>query len=150
MKIKRTIRKLQRGFSLVTAIFLLVVLSALGAMMLTFFSAQQQSSALDVMGVRAYQAARAGVEWGAFQIIQSGVAGGAFATACMPGPTTSPAPALGGTLSVFNVAVSCSAVSSVEGTTSVAVYNITSTATYGGTPGQPDYVERVINVTVAQ
>lgn len=150
MGVKSTIRKLQRGFSLVTAIFLLVVLSALGAMMLTFFSAQQQSSALDVMGVRAYQAARAGVEWGAFQVIQSNVAGPVFANGCMPGPSTSSVPALGGTLSVFNVTVSCSAVSSVEGATSIAVYNITSTATFGGAPGQPDYVERVINVTVAQ
>ena len=57
--------KMQKGFSLVTAIFLLVVLATLGTLMVTFFSAQQQSSALDVMGTRAYQAARVGVEWAA-------------------------------------------------------------------------------------
>lgn len=150
MKIKRTIRKLQRGFSLVTAIFLLVVLSALGAMMMTFFTAQQQSSALDVMGTRAYQAARAGIEWGAFQVIQSGVAGGAFAAGCLPGPSTSTAPAMGGTLAQFNVSVTCTAASSVEAGATLTVYNLTAMATAGGAPGQPDYVERVINVTIAQ
>lgn len=146
-----TIRALQRGFSLVTAIFLLVVLSALGAMMLTFFAAQQQSSALDIMGARAYQAARAGIEWGAFHVIQSSVAdGGAFAASCLPGPATSPALTLGGTLSAFNVTVVCSATPHVEGAAQLTVYNITSTATYGGAPGQPDYVMRVIAVSIGK
>lgn len=144
-------RNLQRGFSLVTAIFLLVVLSALGAMMLTFFSAQQQGAALDVTGARAYQAARAGIEWGAFHVVRSAVAdGGVFAAACLPGPATSPPLALGGTLSAFNVAVSCSATSHTEAATTLVVYNLTSTAQYGTAAGQPDYVVRVINATIAK
>jgi MSHA biogenesis protein MshP len=139
MTARNTIHSLQRGFSLVTAIFLLVVLSALGAMMLTFFTAQQQSSALDVMGSRAYQAARAGIEWGAFQVMQSGVG-------CQPSSTVT----LGGTLSPFNVVVNCSTTSYTEAGSPVTVYNITSTAKSGGTPGQADYVERVIDVTIAR
>lgn len=149
MSAKHVIRRLQRGFSLVTAIFLLVVLSALGAMMLTFFSAQQQSSALDVMGTRAYQAARAGIEWGAFHVIQSSVAdGGAYAAACLGG-TNSPALALGGTLAPFNVVVACQAMAYSEASATVTVYQLTSTAKSGGQPGNSDYVERVVDATVA-
>lgn len=132
------IHGLQRGFSLVTAIFLLVVLSALGVMMLTFFSAQQQSSALDVMGARAYQAARAGVEWGAFQALQS--------SNCTPSSTL----ALGGTLAPFSVTVACQASAYSEAAATVTVYSLTSTAKYGGTPGKADYVERVIDATFAK
>lgn len=141
--------KLQQGFSLVTAIFLLVVLSGLGAVMMTFFTAQQQSSALDVLGARAYQASRAGIEWGAFQIIQSGVAGGVFAGACQPGPTSSTV-ALTNTRSGFNVNVRCSATSYVEGTNQLWVYSVSSVASTVGAAGQLDYVERQMSVTIAQ
>src|SRR5512135_2799967 len=79
--------KLSRGFALVTAIFLLVVLSALGAYLLSIASIQHTTAALDLMGARAYQAARAGIEWGAYQVLQN--SGGAYATACKPGPTSS-------------------------------------------------------------
>ncbi len=147
----KTMRNLQRGFSLVTAIFLLVVLASLGAVMMTFFTAQQQSSALDVMGARAYQASRAGIEWGAYQIIQSGVAGGAFASACQPGPTSQVLPALGGTLSPFAVTVGCSATAHSEAAATVTLYQVSSVAaTRGLAAGNPDYVERQMIVTIAQ
>ena len=143
-------RKAQKGFSLVTAIFLLVVLAGLGAAMTTFFTAQQQSSALDVLGSRAYQASRAGIEWGAYQVVQNSGVG--FATACQPGPTTQALPALAGTLSGFGVSVACSATSHVEAATTLWVYQLTSTASgvQGATPGSPDYVERQMQVTIAQ
>ena len=130
---------LQRGVSLITAIFLLVVLSALGVMMLTFFSAQQQSSTVDVLGARAYQAAKAGVDWGAFQVLQSGVG-------CVPTSNVT----LGGTLAPFQVVVNCSLNSYTEAGNPVTVYRIISTATSGGTPDQVGYVERVIDVTIAK
>lgn len=141
--------KHETGFSLVTAIFLLVVLSGLGAAMMTFFTAQQQSSALDVLGARAYQASRAGIEWGAYQIAQSGVAGGAFAGACQAGPTSQALPALTGTLADFSVSVNCGATSAVEAAATLWVYGITSTATRGAA-GSADYVERQIQATIAQ
>lgn len=56
-----------RGVGLITAIFLLVVIAALSVAMVTVFTTQQASSALDVQGSRAYQAARAGLEWGVFK-----------------------------------------------------------------------------------
>ena len=60
-------RRRQAGVGLVTAIFLLVVLAGLGVAMVGLFNAQQTSSNLDLQGARAYQAARAGLEWGLFQ-----------------------------------------------------------------------------------
>ncbi|MGZ8316012.1 MAG: pilus assembly PilX N-terminal domain-containing protein [Telluria sp.] len=55
------------GIGLVTAIFLLVVIMALSVAMVTIYTSQQNSSTLDVQGARAYQAARAGIEWGLFR-----------------------------------------------------------------------------------
>lgn len=147
--------KTQRGFSLVTAIFLLVVLAGLGAAMLTFSTAQQQSSTLDILGSRAYQASRAGIEWAAYQVVQA--SGATFSTGCrtiatQSAPQSSGALNLGGTLSAFSVSVSCYPASAVENATTVWLYNITSTASGvgGATAGSPDYVERQMTVTIAQ
>lgn len=144
--------KLQKGFSLVSAIFLLVVLAFLGAAMVTFSTNQQQTSAMDVMGARAYQAARAGIEWGAYQVLPGSAA--AFATGCRAGAvsTVLPAGTLAGTLSGFSVEVGCkstiaSEVSAATGT--VTVYSISSVAN-AGTLGQPDYVERQIQATIGK
>lgn len=57
----------EAGAGLVTAIFLLVVLAGLAAALVTLAGTQRQSAALDEQGARAYQAARAGIEWALFQ-----------------------------------------------------------------------------------
>jgi len=140
--------KKQRGFSLVSAIFLLVVVAALGTFAVTLSTTQQQSAALDVMGSRDYQAARAGIEWGAYQVLPASAA--AFATACRLGPTSSSV-AMTGTLSSFTVLVGCTATSAVEDTDTVWIYQLSSSAaTAGITMGNANYVERQINVTIAQ
>jgi MSHA biogenesis protein MshP len=66
----------QAGVGLVTAIFLLVVLAGLGVAMVSLFTTQQASADLDLQGARAYQAARAGIEWGVFQRLQKQSCGG--------------------------------------------------------------------------
>jgi MSHA biogenesis protein MshP len=57
----------QAGVGIVTAIFLLVVLAGLGVAMVGIYTSQQSSANLDLLGSQAYQAARAGLEWGIFQ-----------------------------------------------------------------------------------
>jgi MSHA biogenesis protein MshP len=57
-----------RGFAIVSAIFILVVLAVLGAFIVSISTNQQIGSAIDVQGVRAYQAARAGIEWGLYKV----------------------------------------------------------------------------------
>jgi len=138
-----------KGFSLVSAIFLLVVIAALGVFAVTLSTTQHQSDAMDVMGKRAYQSARAGIEWGAYKIIQESAVAGGFALACQAAGSSValalPAPEL----SRFNVNVACSSVSFYDGVSGVA-YSLSSTATTGGVPGDSDYIERKISVTIAQ
>lgn len=154
--------KLQRGFSLVSAIFLLVVIAALGAFALTLSSTQQQSAALDVLGSRAYQASRAGIEWAAYQVTQNSAVAGGFAQNCLavsPGASQVQAlTGLAGTLSGFSVSVACGAtaqsdvIAATGAVGTVTVYRIVSTASgvAGAVPGSPDYVERQMQVTIGQ
>ncbi|WP_019141386.1 hypothetical protein [Noviherbaspirillum massiliense] len=136
----------KRGFSLVSAMFLLVVLSTLGAAILNISTAQHMSSALDVQGARAYQAARAGIEWGMYKQLQENKCNN----------TTSFQLPAGSTLGAFTVTVECS---SKDGPVSGAGTNlkrwlITSTACNQPTatgicpnPGQNGaYVERRLQV----
>jgi MSHA biogenesis protein MshP len=90
-------RRRSAGVGLVTAIFLLVVLAGLGVAMVTIFTSQQQSSTLDVQGARAYQAARAGIEWGLFQQTRKN-------DGCVPKATSFPLPSTSA-LSGFSVTV---------------------------------------------
>jgi MSHA biogenesis protein MshP len=126
-----------RGFSIVSAIFLLVVLSVLGALMVNLVSVQATTSMQDIQGSRAYQASRAGIEWGIYQVVKNG--------SC---PATSSVGPLSGALSTFSVTVVCAstAISEVN-TSATAIWTITSTAS-AGNAGQPDRVERQIKVTV--
>lgn len=133
----------QRGFSLVSAIFILVILAGLGAAMVSFFSIQQQSTALDVQGARAYQAARAGIEWAAYQGVKN-----AAAFDCATAGASSGTIAFTGDLASFNTTVSCSSAAHDEGGNTVRVYSIVSTAR-SGVAGGGDYVERVLTATIS-
>ena len=62
----------QRGVSIITAIFILLLFAALAAFMASLVSTAHITSAQDVQGARAYQAAQAGVEWGLFQLDPNG------------------------------------------------------------------------------
>lgn len=132
----------QSGFALPTAIFLVVILAALGAYMVTLSRTSHFSSALDVHSTRAYQAARAGIEWAAWQVIVP------------PGPAT-PCPAspstvtLAAVLAAFTVTVECRRSDITDGAATVSVYQIRSTATAGAV-GEPDYVERRIEAAFAK
>jgi MSHA biogenesis protein MshP len=57
----------QRGFGVIAAIFVLVILAALAAAIVRFGVGAQTTSARAVLAARASQAARAGTEWGLYQ-----------------------------------------------------------------------------------
>jgi len=67
----RMIRK-SGGVALVTAIFLLVVLAGLGVAVVSLTTSQQASATQDEQGARAYQAARAGLEWALYIQLERG------------------------------------------------------------------------------
>lgn len=56
------------GFALPSAIFLLVILAALGAFILNISTSQHIGMALDVQGERGYQAGYAGMDWVRYQV----------------------------------------------------------------------------------
>lgn len=144
--------KRRRGFAIVSAIFILVVLAALGAFILSVSSSQQIGSALDLQGVRAYQAARAGIEWGLYQRLQ-----GTWKPAPLPAADpcstlqTSPVPlpSSATTLSAFTVTVSCEAAVDSNNGPTVATITATacSTATCPNTTAPGNfYIERRLEV----
>jgi MSHA biogenesis protein MshP len=135
----------ESGFVLPTAIFLLVILAALGGYMVSLSRTSHLSSALDIQGSRAYQAARAGIEWAAWQVVDPQT---------QPPISTTPCPAdttltLAGTLAAFEVDVTCIRTPATDGADAVAIYQITSTATSGAI-GEVDYVERQIQASFSK
>lgn len=133
-----------RGFAIVSAIFILVVLAALGAFIVNVSTSQHIGSALDVQGVRAYQAARAGIEWGLYRRLRD--------ASCVSATSFSPS---AGTLSSFTITVGCVATADPGGFSGPDVYTITSTAcnqpNAGACPNTTNpgalYVERRLSVT---
>lgn len=152
----------ERGFSIVTAVFLIVVLGLLGVFIVSVVGLQQSSQALDIQGVRAYQAARAGIEWGAFQVLdpnntQNPVNCGPPVN--MPTCPASPTQlsSLAGSLSVFTVSVTCTVTSTTEGNREIRVFQITATACNQpaagsclGTTPATGYVERQVAATLSK
>lgn len=151
----------QRGFAIVSAIFILVVLAALGGFIATISTTQNAGSALDIQSAYAYQAARAGTEWGIFQVVNGAPATPANTVACS---ATVPAPAIsfnGMTVTVCmqqQAAAPGSALPAGAVTEAglTAIWLITSTACnipdgLGNCPGNavsPNYVERRLTVLV--
>lgn len=142
----------QRGFAIVTAIFLLVVLAALGAFIVNVSSTQQIGSALDVQGVRAYHAAKSGIDWGIYQVTRNG-------NLCTdaPGATSFPVftpPATATTMQGFAIAVTCTRYPDASG--GPAVFEIEAIAcnppaagpVCPGNPAAIGYVERRLRVTL--
>lgn len=124
----RISRLAERGFAIVSAIFLLVALAALGAFMVTFSNTQHLTSTQDIQGSRAYWAARGGVQWAAGWIVVH--------NAC---PAVSPAFADG-----FSVAVVCTSQTYMEGETARTIYRIRATASTNAAVGSIAFVEREV------
>lgn len=144
----------QRGFAAVAAIFLIVILAALGAFMVTFSNTQQLTSAQDLQGSRAYWAARAGLEWGVGSVVASTATPPACPTLPLPPPSSSPASSTT-TLSTsfdggFSVTVYCTRADYIEASASANrfIYQFTSVANSAGSAGSVGYVERSISASM--
>ena len=125
----------QRGISLVPALFLMIVLAALGLIAVRFGAIQQQTVVLSMQSARAYAAARAGIEWSAYQaLVNSSCASVSLALT-------------EGGLAGFTVDTNCISTLHSEGPNTVTVYVIDAFA-YSGSYGTPDYVSRRIRSTV--
>lgn len=135
-----------RGFAMLAAIFILVVVAALGSYIAVISSNQQMGTALDVQGTRAYSAARSGLEWGLYQV---NVVNAHATCASASGSFVPAAPSLSG----FTVTVTCSATADANG--GPTVFSLSAIAcnqpNAGSCPNTSSagttYVERRIDVT---
>lgn len=126
----------QNGFTIVQAVFVLVVLGMLGAYMVTMSTVQQATSTQALMQARAYQAARAGLEWGIVKAPE-GESGDSFV--------------VDGTGCEVEVTVDSDPENPYkEGVDEFNIYHITANAAYPDIGGieNPDYVSRELKVTV--
>ena len=126
----------QPGFTLVTALFLLIVVSLLSVYLINFRNVQQSTVVFGQQGARALQAAHAGIEWGIYESVKNGN--------CAPTTFTAP----GTALSAYNISVTCSLSAHTEGAVLITTYRLTSEA-QTGTYGTLDYVYRSMQATVS-
>lgn len=143
---------------MVSMLFILVVLVALGTALASLSRRQHMGAAMDLDNARAYQAARAGQEWAAWQLLRN-PAPPAAAPACFGTTSFSP----GGTLSGFVVTISCSRTPSsgtlTDGSTTLVFYQVTANACNSASGGvcpntsaapPATYVERQLSSTLVR
>lgn len=139
----------QRGFTMVTALFIIVVMAALGAALGNISLRQHLGSASELDAARAVLAARAGLEWGAYQVLRN-PAPPAAAPACFGNTNLT----LAGTLAGMTITVSCTRTPGAgtvsDGGTALVFFKLVANACNAPTSGacpstsalQPTYVER--------
>lgn len=126
------------GFTLVSAVFLTVVLVALGASLMNISAVQQTTTAQQLQSVRATYAARAGLEW---------AIGKANAGICA-GTTSLAAGTLQGQLAPFAVTITCTSTDHDVGTGTPRTYYTVDVTATSGAYGTPDFVLRRVQAKV--
>lgn len=143
----------QRGFTMMSMLFILVALAAMGAALASLSQRQQLGSAGELAASKAYQAALAGLEWGSYQVLPGVAQPACFATRSF---------ALPDQLADFTVTVSCvrtpAAGTVSDGATALAFYELVATACNipgGGacpnaTSAERTYAERQLTRTLSK
>ncbi len=140
---RRRTRAAQRGVALVTAIFLIVALAALGGYMVSLSGVQQTTSGVAVASAQTFLAARGGLEWGIHRAVNNDT------TMCGTSPTITTTSFSFAMLDGIGVSVTCTVKTNTSGPTFVRTYYLTSTATYG-TTGTPTYAQRMLEAAVCR
>ena len=136
-----------RGFTLVSVIFIIVVLAALGTALAAISQRQHLGAAAELEQARAMQAARAGLEWAAFQVLRN-PAPPAAAPACPALSSFVPAD-----LGNFTVTVNCTRSTGSDGPDALSFYQLVANACNAPAGGscpatvktEPTYVERQLS-----
>lgn len=138
------------GFALMLAVFMIVTLAAIGVYVLTISTGQVHATTQDEQAARAYQAARSGMDWAAYRLLQQN------ATCLSLNQTLNFTPPW---LLDFHAEVTCTQIGSeTEGTTPLTVYSITVTGCNASpctpatttTPALATYVERQLQLSISK
>lgn len=121
-----------KGFAIIAAIFMVVVVGVLVLFMERLSSAQNKSVALELLHARAMNAARSGIDVMAYNVTHG--------AAC--GTGTQAITLSEADLSGFSVSLSWRCHSHSEGGNTVEVFEVTSEARQGSYTGNQDYVFR--------
>ena len=122
----------QQGFGLVAAMFLIIVIAWVIAAMARMAITQNATNSFSIQQARAYQAARAGIEWGIARVMADRACSETFV------------------LDDFTVAVSCQPTAAThlpEEGRAVVFVSIQATAEFA-TADSPDYAFRQVNAVV--
>lgn len=117
----------QRGFGLVAALFLILVIAGVIAAMVRLSVSQHSTSSLALQQARAYQAARAGLEWGIARALANQACSHAFS------------------LAGAQISVRCD--DPISGPGERALIPLTAVAEYSA-PGSPDHVYRQLQAVI--
>lgn len=141
-----------RGFTMMSMLFILVALAAMGVALASLSQRQQLGSAGELASAKAYQAALAGLDWGSYQMLRTGVQPACFGTKSF---------ALPDQLADFTVTITCArtpaAGNVVDGDQQLSFYVLQATAcniaSAGACPNagttQPTYAERQLSRTLS-
>ena len=135
MSTRLTARSKQRGVSLVSAVFLIVVLASLGTFAVRLTAVQQQSTGAAIRATQAMLAAQSGIDWAAHRALNAGVCAAATLTLTEAGANG------------FSVSVTCTQSAHIEAGSTINVYQIEALAE-SGIYGGPDYVSRRLHAKV--
>jgi MSHA biogenesis protein MshP len=128
--------RLQRGYTLIVAVFLITALAALGLFIVQIGGLQHQTTMLAGLGTQGYYAARAGAEWAVFSALDGQPCNNTFA-----------AGTLAGTMSDYQVTVTCSSTShTIAGDDPITVWAVTSIAVRGSL-GDLNHVSRTVTIS---
>jgi len=135
----------QSGFSLISAIFLIVVVALLGVFMVTIGSVQQTTTTFSLLSSRALYAADSGMQWAMRRVTRDAAAG----LNCPAAPASGSVNfTIGnGAITGYTVVVDCSVQNFTENPDNYDVYKLTSRASRG-TLGSPDYHSRTLRATI--
>jgi MSHA biogenesis protein MshP len=128
----------QQGFTLVSAIFILLVFGLLGGYMLRASAIQLDTSSYALQGARAFLAARAGTDWAIANIVNYG-------GSCTQINAQTALSFTG--INGFTVSLSCTSQPYSEGSVSGTIYTITALSQYDSYSAG-DYIARQATVTV--
>lgn len=126
-------KRANSGFSLITAIFILVIVATLAVFMVTIGTVQQQTSVLSILSTRALFAADSGVQWAIHSVLTNSNCSAFPANYVLNG----------GSSNGYQIKATCVATTYMESPDTYNVYRLSVTASLGNL-GNADFVSRTI------